>query len=311
MDLSVQQSTRREAFMEKMRGLGLEGEPSQSHRRQERPLEPLSVVHWSDVSPLFREAGDVLPLDEVFRRHVGGYQVVMPGEKAPAHRHSANAMRFVVYGNGTAYTVTNGEQMFMEPGDLLVQPTWGWHDHGNDGDELVAWRDFLDTHIVMALRPEFREDWDDGDVQPITHVQGTYSRMGLFQPGHSARRQPMAVPIVYKWADASRALQLLAASGEGDPYDGCLMEYRNPITGGPTVPTMSARLHLLRPGQETRPHRHTSTVRHVVVQGSGVTTVDLTDPTDLSMGRKGCVLGPQLALAPPPQPVEGRAGHCF
>ena len=281
MELTVEQSQRREAFIERMRSLGLIGEPGQSHNRKERPPEPPYLVHWAEVSPLFQEAGEVLKLDDVFRRHVGGYQIVMPGERAPAHRHSANAMRFVVYGNGTAYTVTNGEQMFMEPGDLLVQPTWGWHDHGNEGDELVAWRDFLDTHIVMALQPEFRENWDDGDVQPITHPEGTYSRLGLFQPGHARRAQPAAVPIVYKWGDASRALKLLAAGGEDDPFDGCLMEYRNPMSGGATVPTLSARLHLLRPGQETQAHRHTSTVRHVVVQGSGVTTVDLTDPAEL------------------------------
>src|SRR6266540_4854730 len=132
------QSERRESFMEKMRSLGFMGaDPRQAHRRQERPSEPPSLVHWADAFPLFREAGEFLKLDDVFRRHVAGYQVVMPGEKAPAHRHSANAMRFVVYGNGTAYTVTNGEQMFMEPGDLLVQPTLGWHDHGNDGEEIV------------------------------------------------------------------------------------------------------------------------------------------------------------------------------
>jgi gentisate 1,2-dioxygenase len=133
----------------------------------------------------------------------------------------------------------------------------------------------------MALQPEFREDWGDGDVQPITRVQGTYSRMALFQPGHAGRSQPSAVPIVYKWEDAAQALESLAASGADDPYDGCLIEYCNPMTSGPTVPTMSARLHLLRPGQETRLHRHTSTVRHVVVQGSGVTTVDAPDATEL------------------------------
>ena len=53
-----------------------------------------------------------------------------------------------------------------------------------------------------------------------------------------------------------------------------MLEYTHPITGGHVTPTMSARIQLLRPGESTRPHRHTGAVRYQVVSGQGVTTVE-------------------------------------
>ena len=58
-------------------------------------------------------------------------QLVKPGERAECHRHTAAALRFVVEGDGTGYTNVEGEQMLMEPGDLVLTPHWTWHDHFN------------------------------------------------------------------------------------------------------------------------------------------------------------------------------------
>ena len=60
-----------------------------------------------------------------------------------------------------------------------------------------------------------------------------------------------------------------------------MLEYANPVSGGHTLPTMQARLQLLAPGEATLPIRHTGWVRYNVVQGQGVTTVDLDNPTEL------------------------------
>ena len=114
---------------------------------------------------------------DAFRRNMAGYQIVMPGEAAAAHRHTASAMRFVVVGDGSAYTTTNGEQMFMEPGDLLVQPSFGWHDHSNPGSEPVIWMDMLDIPLIQTLQVEFREDWPTDGLQPVTHPEGFHSQL--------------------------------------------------------------------------------------------------------------------------------------
>lgn len=46
-----------------------------------------------------------------------GIQVILPGETAQAHRHTSNAFRFIIEGEG-AYTTVNGERVHMRPGDL-------------------------------------------------------------------------------------------------------------------------------------------------------------------------------------------------
>ena len=49
------------------------------------------------------------------------FQYLMPGEVAPAHRHSPNAMRFMIDGEG-AYTTVNGDKCMMHPGDVILTP---------------------------------------------------------------------------------------------------------------------------------------------------------------------------------------------
>ena len=78
-----------------------------------------------------------------YRILYGGLQLIMPGEIAPAHRHSPAALRFIIEGSG-AYTSVNGEKTFMEPGDFVITPSWTWHDHGHEGTEPVVWLDGLD-----------------------------------------------------------------------------------------------------------------------------------------------------------------------
>lgn len=45
------------------------------------------------------------------------------------------------------------------------------------------------------------------------------------------------------------------------------------MTGGPTLPTISAHLQLLRKGEHTNAHRHTSSSIYHVAEGGGRTVV--------------------------------------
>src|SRR5581483_5808539 len=83
-------------------------------------------------------------------------QMVLPGEVAPAHRHSASALRFVMEGGG-AYTAVDGEPTVMHPGDLVITPNWTWHDHGNHSDGPIIWQDGLDVPLVNAVHGMFFE----------------------------------------------------------------------------------------------------------------------------------------------------------
>jgi gentisate 1,2-dioxygenase len=52
-----------------------------------------------------------------------GVQLVLPGEVAPAHRHSQSALRFVLEGDG-AHTAVNGERTPMRYGDFIITRRW-------------------------------------------------------------------------------------------------------------------------------------------------------------------------------------------
>ena len=58
-------------------------------------------------------------------------QHLNPGETTESHRHTPASIYFTIQGGGV-YTTAEGEQQFMEPGDLLVQPSWTWHGSQND-----------------------------------------------------------------------------------------------------------------------------------------------------------------------------------
>lgn len=272
---------------EKFAALGLRGY-WQMRRDQER-MEP-KLWRWETIHPVLMEAADVVSIGaEAFRRNIGlvtgsktvsmGFQIVLPGETAPAHRHTNTALRFVVEGGG-AYTTSNGEPMVMEPGDLLIQPNFAWHDHVNDSDKPIIWIDSLDGALVNYLDASFRENWAEGERQPLTKKSGASRR--LYGPVRQAvvRYEGAGVPYHYKWGETIEALQELAESGVHDPYDGVLLEYKNPINGGHTFLTMTCHIQMLLPGQETRPHRHTGTTLYHTVQGRGVTVVDRTTEMD-------------------------------
>jgi len=63
--------------------------------------------------------------------------MILPGECAPAHRHTPSALRFIIQSKG-AWTAVQGERSFMEPGDFIITPSMAWHDHGHDGDSQIG-----------------------------------------------------------------------------------------------------------------------------------------------------------------------------
>ena len=96
-----------------------------------------------------------------------GLQCVMPHETAPAHRHSAFAVRFIIEGQG-GYTAVQGKRVPMHPRDVLVTPPWNWHDHGKKGadeeggdDNPVIWLDGLDLPNFIHFPVHFNEHYKD------------------------------------------------------------------------------------------------------------------------------------------------------
>jgi gentisate 1,2-dioxygenase len=280
---------------------------------------------WSAIYSCLIESGEVIKLgkiDEAAKRRTVNLvnpsiaarkatsrtmqmsvQLVRPGENAECHRHMAGALRFVVEGEGAGYTNVEGEQMLMEPNDLVLTPSWTWHDHQNPGGKNLVWIDVLDGHLTNHLDANIHENYADnpaqqnyfaGSSQPVVHNDG-YCRQRF-----GAIRVPMrasdnrALPYNYKWRDALKALRDMAASGYCDPAEGVLLEYANPLTGGPTIPTISCRVQMLAPGEATRPVWRTSSTIYHVIQGEGVTTVGRKKGagTEMAWGTRDCFFAP-------------------
>lgn len=196
-------------------------------------------------------------------------QLVKAGEAVYAHRHTAAAMRFVLEGGERVYTVTNGEKCVMERGDLVVQPSWGWHNHINETDRDAVWIDCLDTGLMSLLRTMFQEPHPAEEVRLFNSpVDNAVRHPGaLAPPGRSAKK------LVYKWKETQKVLNEMLPE-ERSPRDARCLEYRNPATGGPTFPTFSCWIQALDGGEETAPHRHTANHLYHAFQGTGVTEVE-------------------------------------
>ncbi len=90
----------------------------------------------------------------------GAVQFLGGGELAPAHRHSPAALRFVLEGSGV-WTLVNGDPIRMAPGDLVLTPSWTWHEHHNPGPGPMIWFDGLDVPLVRNLDAVFFEPGGD------------------------------------------------------------------------------------------------------------------------------------------------------
>jgi gentisate 1,2-dioxygenase len=199
------------------------------------------------------------------------FSIVNPGEVARAHRHNMAAIRFVVQGKG-AYTAVAGERFPMEEGDLILTPNWSWHDHHNESEDPIIWLDGLDGPLIQSLNVLFFEEYGQ-EEQPITRATGeSLSRLGFARSPKTDETYHRGVPFRYAWNDTYKALHT-TSDGERDRYDGRLLRYINPATGGYTYPTMSCEVQLFKAKEKTAMHRHTSTALYHVFRGRGRTTV--------------------------------------
>ena len=245
---------------------------------------------WSEVYDAINKAGELVGLDASFRRvlqlcnpslkasacHtlVLNLQLLKPGEHALAHRHTNGAIRFVIKGRG-AHVVVEGESFEIGEGDFLTTPNWTWHDHINDSDQTTIWLDGLDSPLVRMLEIGFHEPLKEkkqaiskpagNSLYEFSPIRPNWVRVDSIQPPAYS----------YRWKDTERVLKCVGER-PGDPFDGILLEYANPLTGGPTLPTMSCAIQMIRPGEKTRSHRHTSTALYHVFRGRGATVIGAT-----------------------------------
>lgn len=249
---------------------------------------------WRDMrGPLFK-AADLIGTDEAERRVLvlenpgdvphpaitqtlyAGLQIILPGEIARTHRHTANALRLIVEGEG-AYTAVDGEKTIMRRGDFVTTPIWTWHDHGNESDRAMVWMDGLDLPFVNRVNAMFFTPFPN-ETQPVTKPEedSIYRYGHGFKPGFDVPAQAgLYSPVLnYRYEAARKSLFEIARASSGSPFDGVILQYINPMTGGPVLPTIDATIQLLPKGFETQAHRHTSGSVYCVLEGEGSTEIN-------------------------------------
>ncbi|PYH76967.1 RmlC-like cupin [Aspergillus uvarum CBS 121591] len=223
-----------------------------------------AIWRYDQMRPDLMKAGAIITAEEAERRVLmlvnpnmdaphttdtiyGGLQLVLPGETAPAHRHVAFALRFIIEGND-GFTAIEGQKIRMETGDVILTPSWCWHDHGNEGKDPMIWLDGLDLPLFQRFPVNFAEEY-------------TESRYPALDSDDS--------PIRFPWRDVEAVLD-----GAQLPY--AVHHYQSKGKSY-LSDTISAQAERLSPGYTTVPCRETCSFLYHVKSGEGVSKLTTAD----------------------------------
>lgn len=216
---------------------------------------------YDELRPFLMESGELITAREAERRVLmlenpgypggsriaqsvyAGLQLVLPGEFTNSHRHVASALRFIIEGDG-AYTAVDGKRAMMHPGDLILTPSWTYHDHGNPSKSPVVWLDGLDIPIVNFFDSSFAERLPE-DAAPPAAAAGTST-------------------FAFHYAPARQALRNKSL----DPCHGAKIEYLAP-DGASVTRTLGAFLQWMPAGFNGARYRSTDSTVYCVVEGRG------------------------------------------
>lgn len=184
----------------------------------------------------------------------------MPNETAPAHRHTAFACRFIIEGSG-GFTAVHGRRIRMQRGDVILTPTWNWHDHGKDGSGPMIWLDGLDlpnfvhfpVHFVEHYAsPRYPAEDIDSATSPIVFPWGKMKADLDAQPGTH-------VVLPYLRPNGAES-KLLQSSTSSCPHR---------LTTVSVSLTLGASASKLAAGSSTEPVKVTASSMFHVIEGSG------------------------------------------
>lgn len=204
-----------------------------------------------------------------------GIQVTKPGESTSAHKHKASALRFIMEGEG-GYTVVDGNKITFEVNDFVITPNSTWHEHGCDEDgKTCIWQDGLDIPLINALEANDYAVYDGKQPveKPINQLPNSFSGSGII-PANFVWDKPYSPLFKYSWKMVYPALIEALKVNEINPFDGIIMQYCNPLTGGHVMQTMGASMQLLPAGFKGKAHKHTGSFVYQCAKGKGFSIID-------------------------------------
>lgn len=250
------------------------------------PCQPY-LWSWQTVWPWLEEAGKLISAREAERRVLvlenpglrgrssithslyAGLQLILPGEIAPAHRHSQSALRFILRGGG-AYTAVDGQKVTMNVGDFVITPSWTFHDHGNPSSEPMVWLDGLDVPLVEILDAQFMEKASQEAQHTDRDQRENLARFGNTMKPVEYRARSKTSPLFwYPYERTREGLATLASGHDAHPCWGYKLQYTNPSTGGWAMPTIGTFMQLLPAGFRGAEYRSTDSTVYAVVEGKG------------------------------------------
>jgi len=239
---------------------------------QTRPLVELAFKETSPASVQRRVLQMLSPnakslADEYTCGNVlAALQCLLPGETARPHRHSMNALRFLLEGSG-AVTLVDDKECPMEFGDLVLTPGMCWHEHRHDGCEPVVWLDVLDVPLHQNFGTVV---FQPGPITqaPVTMPDAAFASPNIVPVEITGRRDHSPV-FRYPYSDALRALAHATASPDGARR----VRYINPLNGEGAMPLLDTAMMQLDAGVQTLPVRSNANLVCTVVEGQGETCI--------------------------------------
>jgi gentisate 1,2-dioxygenase len=258
-----------------------------AHRNDDGGRERGHIWRWRDMQGLIDAAIGVKSMAAIERRVLSlvsphapviggaagttrslnaGLQILMPGESARPHRHSMNALRFVLSGSG-ATTVVDGKACAMAEGDLVTTPGWCWHEHIHRGEGPIVWLDVLDASLHRYLGTDAFQPGPPNAYPPLAPDAAFTS--SLLVPETSGQPAAHSPVFRYPWAQAAEAVGKAPLGRDGTRR----VRYANPLNGGPVMSFLDCWLMELAPGNETAAFRTSASAVCAVVEGTGSSEV--------------------------------------
>jgi gentisate 1,2-dioxygenase len=262
---------------------------------------PFRWSYKDDIESLLRRSAELITAEDTDRRSLvlinpglaprratvstlyTAYRQNDPNEVMPPHRHTASAIRFGLTGDSN-FTGVEGEDITFGPGDMVLTPRDTWHNHGNTGDEPAINLSVLDYPLVENLNAlAFDHDYKESGVAkqkqsarfPSDYSARVYGSGGL-RPRfvNHLRGVGGASPMyVYRY-DAMRELLEKHRDYDENPNEGLLVEYVDPLTGGPVYKTMTFFMQMVRSGETTLPIKQSASLLVAPFEGRGHALVD-------------------------------------
>jgi gentisate 1,2-dioxygenase len=259
--------------------------PLWENAKAHRPAPPPDAGYlwsWDKIRPLITAAIKVASPEAVERRVLqlvppipkcqdeqqtsrtlaANIQILLPGEKARPHRHTMNALRFVLEGSG-ASTIVDGKSCPMEEGDLILTPAWTWHEHIHRCRGPIIWLDALDVPFQQYMGTGAFQPGPIAEM-PETVADAAFAVANVVPDTSYATRDYSPV-FRYPYASTAAAVAAAPPARDGSRR----VRYVNPLTGGPGMAMMDCFLVQLDGGAATLPFRTTANSVCCVVEGSG------------------------------------------